>query len=274
MIEGDIDLTENLDFRIDKETSAKSKRGYLSRNTSSNLPWKKSESNLSANTKDIPWKKPESFIVNTSRACSVDYIDSVVSMPYLLYETSTDNITSYWVGNSLESLTTSNTTINNITTTAINHNGYFISYDITYDDYDSFDIKFKSKNYNNIPDKKKDSPIPGRPEKKYHGIPWDNKYYQRNRFKFTLSYDDKNIIEGRPEKEEPYHMRGTADYYKSIIPWLKKDIARHMIEDYIADLTEEQDYTDYLNDETWLRLDPIEVTLNVPVDSSTVISDV
>lgn len=261
MIDGDIDLTENLDFRKDKPDQYDSNKYEL-----------------------VPWKGKEVSDIEIS--ISDDYLFDHISTTTYTTTMSYTN-TSPSLNISYNNSNTSGSGINMLT------NGNPVSYTFTYayndilSSFTAYDNSYSLQSYSNHDvwittnydtmvkyvqtdhvekdifgyDRKKkaeDKIIPICSICNKLGHEYCNPYYDdshksssdiikalgdRNRYIIIddnyIPWDDKESLHKKKEKRS--------------IPWLRNLINR-IYDDYIKDLFEEQDYTSYLTNYTWLRL--------------------
>ena len=264
MIDGDIDLTENLDFRKDKPDQYDSNKYEL-------VPWKDGEvSDI------IEISINDDYIFNHISTTTYTTTISYTNTSPLLYNSYTNSNTG---GSGINMLTNGNPVSYTFTYNYNDILSSFTAYDNSHSlqSYNNHDDIWITTNYNNntivkyVQTDHVEKDIFGYDRKKKAegkiipicsvcnklGHEYCNPYYDsiqsssdiikalggRNRYIIIddnyIPWDDKELLHEKKEKRS--------------IPWLRNLINR-IYDDYIKDLFEEQDYTSYLTNYTWLRL--------------------
>lgn len=266
MIEGDIDLTEKLDFYRDKEKKESNNKYYRKA-----LPWRKekNQESISIISNLDPWSRSISYYTNIPAAItwttlnnniSFDNYTSIINAPIT---SSNTNYTTFY--------TTTYSTINNNYTGNIrwiDENSGVIEYDSIWND----DITIEE--VNNLENEDYYIPLFGKPKKPKYKSPMV--YNTRCGCKRTLGRckhykepksDAFKNIRRRKQSLHEFTIGSYREYHnfierfkgkpnnsrKARIPWLSK-LKSWMYDDYMKDLFSEQDYSSYLTNMGWLRI--------------------
>lgn len=264
MLPGNIDLTENLDFRLDK----KDKFEVIG----SSIPWVQ-YTDIDVSEKDTPISDnriiEDLSTVAINNATRFKYRYPGYNNFYYTFELNEDyyiieniynyNISSYT--NVYNSLYETSTSISSYITTSFyedntiidieqNNNGTFSVITHQIDNYDKLG-SYKNKEY----DFDNDLPFIGKPKKSIISDTW---YKRKTKDTYYSIYDyipwEINKNHNYSKLEIPWQAKEKNKEKESErIPWLD-NLSYRIYDDYIKDLFEEQDYSEYLTNMSWLGL--------------------
>lgn len=263
MLPGNIDLTENLDFRLDK----KDKFEVIG----NSIPWVQytdidvfekdtsiaNDDRLIEDLSDIAINNATRFRYRYPGYNNYYYTFELGEDYYIIENTYSYNMSSYInVYNSLYETTTSIQSYaassfyddNIIIDIEQNNDGTFKVITHQIDNYDKLGLPYKNKEYDN------DLPFIGKPKKVITSDTW---YKRKTEDTYYSIYDyipwemDREYNYSRTKI--PWETKEKKEEESERIPWLD-NLSYRIYNDYIKDLFEEQDYSRYLTDMGWLGL--------------------